>query len=284
MTRPVEIVGHRGARGLFPENTLQGFLAAWAAGCRTFELDVGMTRDGVVVVHHDLALNPAIAREASGAWIAGPPRLIRDMTFEQLLSHDVGRLKPGSPYRALYRHQKPMDGARVPPLADVLRALPEARFIIELKTDPRFPDQTVPPAHLAEAALAIVEAVEASARVTFESFDWRGPRHLRTLRPDMPIMFLSREETERDAALWWDLPAAPSSVQHFIASLGLTLWAPEWRTLNRATVDTAHALGIQVFPWTVNRTGPIRKLIGWGVDGVITDRPDVAASVQSAML
>ena len=284
MTRPVAIIGHRGARGLFPENTVEGFLAARAAGCTWFELDVGMTRDGAVVVHHDLALHPAIARDASGRWISGTPPLIHDLTLAQLRAYDVGRLRPGAPYRLLYRHQKPIDGARVPLLAEVLRAVPDARMTIEIKTDPRHPGGTAAPEDLADAALAVVTAADAVSRVTFESFDWRGPRHIRASRPDIPILFLTRPETERDATLWWDQPARPESTPHFVASLGVEYWAPDWETLTRASLDTAHGLGLKVVPWTVNRTAAIRKMIRWGVDGLITDRPDLAAAVQSAML
>src|SRR3954452_24727585 len=92
MTRQIDIRGHRGARGLFPENTLEGFLAAAALGVTAFELDVGMTADGVVVVSHDLALNPDLTRDATGAWLDGKGPLIQSLIYKQLQSYDVGRL------------------------------------------------------------------------------------------------------------------------------------------------------------------------------------------------
>src|SRR5476649_1321962 len=96
MKRPLDIQGHRGARALFPENTLEGFLAAYALGVKAFELDVGLTADGVVVVSHDPALNPDITRDALGAWLHEGGPAIRSLTRAQLCTFDVGRIRPES--------------------------------------------------------------------------------------------------------------------------------------------------------------------------------------------
>jgi glycerophosphoryl diester phosphodiesterase len=279
MTGQVEIIGHRGARGLFPENTIEGFRRAWEFGLRSFELDVGMTADGVVVVSHDLALNPAITRDTSGRFLSGAPPIIHRMAFDALHGYDVGRIRPGSPYRLAHPAQKPHDGARIPALAEVLAGFAEARFIIELKTDPRYPDDTVTPAELADATLAVVDAAGAADRIILESFDWRGPIHVRRTRPEIRLAWLTREETVRDAAVWWDghTPAQfRHSVPAAVAARGGAIWAPAWETLTRPLLDEAHASGLRVIPWTVNRRAAIRRMIGWGVDGLITDRPDRA--------
>ena len=184
MMRRVEVIGHRGARGLFPENTIEGFRRCLDLGVRSFELDVGMTADGVVVVSHDPALNPAITRDAAGQWLSGPGPLIHDLTFDALRSYDVGRIRPVSEYRMRHRMQKGQDGARIPTLRDVLLLSADATFIVELKTDPRYPGTTAEPAALAEAVLMVVDAAAPAARVILESFDWRGPRHIRRVRPD----------------------------------------------------------------------------------------------------
>jgi hypothetical protein len=136
MTRPLDIQGHRGARALFPENTLGGFLAAHALGVQAFELDVGMTADGVLVVSHDPALNPDITRDASGVWLSHRGPTIRSLTYSELHAYDVGRIRPGSRSALLFPDQTPTDGARIPTLAAVLAALPEARFTVGVKTDP----------------------------------------------------------------------------------------------------------------------------------------------------
>jgi glycerophosphoryl diester phosphodiesterase len=287
MTRQVEVIGHRGARGLFPENTVKGFRASLDLGVRSFELDVGMTADNVVVVSHDLALNPAITRDANGQWLSGTGPLIHHLTFDDLSAYDVGRIRPATTYRILYRAQKSSDGAQVPALADVLRLSVEANFIIELKTDPRHPDWTADPAALADAVLAVVDTTGAGKRVILESFDWRGPRHVRRIRPDITLAWLTREETERDAALWRGTAHGGKTVPATVAAEGGPIWAPAFATVTRASVAEAHDLGLRVLPWTVNRRAAMRGLIAWGVDGLITDRPDVAmeeAGAHSLML
>ncbi len=284
MRRPPRVIGHRGARGLFPENTLEGFQRAFALGVRHFELDAGMTADDVVVVTHDLALNPAITRDANGRWLDPPARLIRDLSYDALRAFDVGRIRPASRYRLMHRHQQAIEGARIPRLTDVLRAIPAAHVIIELKTDPRSPGRTYRPEVMADAVLAIVDAHHAATRVTIESFDWRGPIHIARTRPEITLAWLTSAETTRDAALWWALPNADATkIPEAVSSMGGPIWAPAWTQLSRPDLERAHALGLEVIPWTVNHRAAMRRLRRWGVDGLITDRPDIALSeFQSA--
>jgi glycerophosphoryl diester phosphodiesterase len=281
MRRPLDIQGHRGARALFPENTLEGFLAASKLGVAAFELDVGMTADRVVVVNHDLALNPDIVRDASGAWLVqrGPP--LWSLTYAELSRYDVGRLCPGTRTEALFPDQRPHDGARIPTLASVLAALPDTRFTIEVKTDPARPKWTAPAHDLADATLAVIERVGAVDRVTVEAFDWRVQRHIRAARSDIRLAWLTRPETILDAALWWDGIVPGNSVPAAVAAEGGPIWAPDYISLTEALVREAHALGLMVLPWTVNQPGDMRRLIDWGIDGLISDRPDLALAVSA---
>ncbi len=152
---PVAIIGHRGARGLHPENTLEGFRAALRAGVARFELDAGISADGVVVVHHDPALNPDLAREPDGGWIAPPPPLLKELTQAEIARFDVGRIRPGSPTAARFPDQVPIDGARIPTLAAVL-ALP-AHFTIEVKSLATRPEATIAPEAMAERVAAAID-------------------------------------------------------------------------------------------------------------------------------
>jgi glycerophosphoryl diester phosphodiesterase len=284
-TLPLGLQGHRGARGLFPENTIEGFQATAAMGVEAVELDVGMTSDGVVVVSHDLTLNPDIVRDtATGKWLTAPGPALRSLTLACLGRFDVGRLRPGSLYGAQFPDQRPHDGASVPKLEDVLRLLPRMRFTIELKTDPRFPGQTAEPAALAEATLAAIDTAGAADRVLIESFDWRGPRHVRRIRSEIRLAWLTRPETERNARLWWDGPHPDDfggSVPRAVAAEGGPVWAPDHASLTRELIEEAHALGLQVLPWTVNDPNRMRRLHAWGVDGLITDRPDLWSFVSN---
>jgi glycerophosphoryl diester phosphodiesterase len=279
MTRRIDIQGHRGARALFPENTLEGFLAAAALGVCAFELDVAMTADGVVVVSHDPMLNRDITRDATGAWLTARGPAIRSLPHAALRDYDVGRIRPRSAMSFLFPGQAPHDGARIPTLAAVLAALPNARFTIEVKTDPAHPDWTAPPTELADATLSVIDAAGAVARVVVESFDWRVQRHVRKTRPDIRLAWLTRAETVRDAALWWDGATAAGSVPARVAAEGGPIWAPDYASLTESEVREAHALGLFVLPWTVNRPADMRRLIDWGVDGLISDRPDLALKV-----
>src|SRR5262249_2113133 len=136
-THALDLEGHRGARGLAPENTLAAFHKAIAIGVTTIETDMAVTSDGVIVISHDPLLNPDIVRDADGRWLAakGPP--IHSLTLAELRRYDIGRLNPASAYAKQFPEQRPADGERFPTLADVF-ALGKAsakpvRFNIETK-------------------------------------------------------------------------------------------------------------------------------------------------------
>ena len=277
------LIGHRGARGLFPENTCEGFARAVALGIDGIELDVGVTADGVPVVCHDPALNPDLVRSADGRWLQGPGPLIRSLTAAELACYDVGRVRPGSAIAS--PDQIPHDGARIPRLDEVLSRF-DTRFVIELKTLADHPDWTVPAVEMAELVAVAVEARRAAGRVWIESFDWRGPRHLRRTRPGLALAWLTRQATVAAARLWWDGPtpadyggSVPRAVAAEAGVRSGDVWAPDHVDLTKELIAEAHELGLAVLPWTVNRPEEMARLIGWGVDGLVTDRPDLARGV-----
>jgi glycerophosphoryl diester phosphodiesterase len=279
LPRRLDIQGHRGARALFPENTLEGFLATAALGVSAFELDVGLTADGVLVVTHDFALNPDIVRDAFGEWLSENGPTIHALTYADLSRYDVGRLRPGSRLAASFPDQQPYDGARIPSLAAILAAMPDARFTIEVKTHPAHPEQSASAQALADATLTVIDSAKAVERVIVEAFDWRVQRHIRRQRPDVKLAWLTSAETVRNSALWWD-GATASSVPAAVAAEGGPFWAPDFETLTEAAVQEAHDLGLAILPWTVNRPADMRRLINWGVDGLISDRPDLALAIR----
>ncbi|HUQ25358.1 MAG TPA: glycerophosphodiester phosphodiesterase family protein, partial [Burkholderiales bacterium] len=134
----MDVQGHRGTRGHLPENTLPAFERALEIGVDTLEMDCGITKDGVVVIHHDRRLNPDFARGADGKWVSAPAPTIFELTFQQLQQYDVGRIRPGSEYAKRFPHQKPIDGTRVPKLADLFLMTKNTgvRFNIETKLLP----------------------------------------------------------------------------------------------------------------------------------------------------
>jgi glycerophosphoryl diester phosphodiesterase len=284
MRNRIDLQGHRGARGLFPENTIEGLLAGLAIGIDTFEIDIAVTADGVPVLSHDAALNPAITRGADGRWLERRGPLIRSLRVDELVEYDVGRIRPNTNYARLFPHQRPHDGARIPRLSDVLAVDSTVRFNIELKTYPDHPEWTATPAAMAEAVLATLDAAGADARVTIESFDWRGLHHLQCGRPLLPLAWLTRMGAEAMAALWWDGPRPEDfggSVPRVVAAEGGRIWAPEHTSLTRNQLDEAHELTLKVIAWTVNTPRAMRRLMRCGIDGIITDRPDIARRVMA---
>jgi glycerophosphoryl diester phosphodiesterase len=271
------LIGHRGARGLYPENTIDGFMAAQALALDGVELDIGMTADGVPVVCHDPALNPELTR-LDGVWLSTPGPLLRNLAITELARYDVGRARSGGLVAIANPDQLPCDGARIPRLAEVLAAV-DGRFLIELKTFPDHPDWTYAPHEIAEAVVEAADRLGATARITIESFDWRGPRHVRRVRPEIELAWLTRAATVAAAKLWWNGPSPADfggSVPRAVAAEGGRIWAPEHRDLTAELLAEAHSLGLRVFAWTVNRPSDMQRLIGWGIDGLITDRPDLA--------
>ncbi len=261
-----DLQGHRGARGLWPENTLPAFAAALTLGVTTLELDTGITRDGVVVVHHDRTLNPDITRGPDGRWLEKRGPALRSMDYAELQKFDVGRLRPGSDYGRPFATQQPVDGTRIPKLAEVFALARKAgnelvRFNIETKLSPEAPDETLPPAQFARAVVAEIRKAGVAARSTIQSFDWRTLAVVQAEAPDIATVYLTGQE-------FADPPSR-------IRQAGGGIWSPNFNAVRAAVLKQAHAQGLQVIVWTVNEPAHIAAMLDLGVDGIISDRPDL---------
>ncbi|MEE9495779.1 MAG: glycerophosphodiester phosphodiesterase family protein [Desulfobacterales bacterium] len=149
--RKLNIIGHRGAAGLAPENTLSAFARACEIGVDAVEFDILLTADRKAVVYHDFSLKPELTRTPDGKWLesASPPA-IKDLRLVDLKTYDVGRLKPGTRYSRRYPEQTPVDGERIPTLREVIRLHKKqcdtaTQLWIEIKTSPEKPDLTPAP-------------------------------------------------------------------------------------------------------------------------------------------
>jgi glycerophosphoryl diester phosphodiesterase len=288
----IDLQAHRGGRALMPENTLAAFSNAIGMGVTTLELDIGLTADDVVVISHDMALNPDHTRNARGEFLSSKGPAIRTLTLAQLQTYDVGRIDPRSDYGKPFPKQLVRDGERIPTLASLFERVRAAgadqvRFNIETKVDPTRPDETGSPEQMVRALLAEIDKAGMAQRVTIQSFDWRTLALVRDQAPQIPRAYLSTARTLRDSR-WTaglrfeDFGSAPRLVKAAAGDgPGQVIWSPAFKDLTPDLLKESHALGQQVLPWTVNERADLIRLIDWGVDGIITDDPAILRDVMS---
>jgi len=285
-----DLQGHRGARGLMPENTLPAFAKALAIGVSTLELDLAVTRDHQVVVMHNPRFEPEIARQGNGDWLLQSSPSIHSMTLNQVKTYDVGRLNPGRKYAERYLDQQAIDGTRVPTLGEVFELVDKAdnrwvRFNIEVKIDPRNPLITHPPEEFVAAVIEVIRSYGMTQRVTVQSFDWRALQAVQELAPGIKTSYLtvdqdwlSNLQTGKPGKSPWlnnyDVDDFDGSAARAIKAAGGSIWSSYHKEVNARAIKMAQGLGLAVNVWTVNDTSRMRELIEMGVDGIITDYPD----------
>ncbi len=275
--------------------TLAGFAFALDLHVSTLELDCAVTRDGVVVVSHDPALNPDHTRDERGRFLERPGPAISTLTYAELQRYDVGRLRPGTPYAARFPDQQPVDGERVPRLADVFalarsRANAKVRFNIETKLSPDQPQLTLAPEPFATVVVDAVRAAGMADRTTIQSFDWRTLIVVHRIAPEIATVALTDQQPGYDTVQagrpgpspWFgglDVDDFGGSVPKAVLASGARVWSPDYLDLDAKLVEEAHALGLAVVPWTVNEPAEMRRVLALGVDGMISDRPDLLRAV-----
>ncbi len=286
--RPFDLEGHRGARGLAPENTLAAFRRAIGIGVATIETDVAITKDDVPVISHNPALVPELVRDASGKWLPGTGAPIRALTLDGLRRYDVGRANPQTRYAREFPEQLPSDGERFPTLRELLQMAANTprrlRLNLETKLTPDDAVATADPATFVRLILEAVREAKLADRVTIQSFDWRTLREVKRVAPSVPTSCLTIESSGMntmapgpDGRSPWHAGLALrdyGSVPALVAAAGCGTWSMFWRNLTPALVEEAHAAGLAVLPWTVNDPADMQRLIDMGVDGIITDYPD----------
>jgi glycerophosphoryl diester phosphodiesterase len=307
-------IAHRGGAGLRPENTLAAFAHALDLGVDGFELDVHVAKDGTVVVFHDDALKPEIVRDGDGRWLDAPGPLIKDLTFADLQTYDIGRLKPGTKYAARNPKQTAQDGERIPRLADVIwlinRQGGSERLWIELKTNFIDRTRTASPEVMAKTVVRVLKREKFLDRAVLVGFDWPALIAAKKIEPKVKCWFTTLPQSwfgeappppehgpppapelemlraaERSAAPWtggYDR-AKHGSVIKAAKAAGADGWFPYYADINRATLAEARDLGLAVGAWTVNDNNDLARLADLGVDGLCTDYPDRLSAVLKGM-
>jgi glycerophosphoryl diester phosphodiesterase len=266
----VEVHGHRGARGLRPENTLPGFAHALALGVDAIELDVGLSADGVVVLNHDQVLSPRNLADTAPAQPDDPSfpyvgKPIRELTLAQLRTVDAGA------------------GSGVPTLAEACTLLAPADMTlsVELKTDPTWTDEEV---ELFTATVVdVLKSHGMTGRTRLLAFDWRVLVEAHRHYPELGRVALIERKTLVPGTAWLAGQSPEDPVAAALA-VGATALSPEHVIATPALVEDAHTAALPVIVWTVNTREDMTRFIDYGVDAIVTDYPDRLLNVLAAAL
>ena len=289
------IHGHRGARGLAPENTLAGFACALKVGVDVLELDLRMSADGKIVIHHDRKLNPDLTRIKAGTWLTPPTKPLDHYTFEALQQFDMGHARPESSILKRFPCQTAWDGQTIPDLAmlrdRVAPALDDGLLLnLEIKSDPLKPEQGPTPTDWATTLVDELNTLGLIDQCWVQSFDWRVLRQIHALTDQLPTGFLTSAQPDFDtitahansASPWLD-GYDPAQFSHnlpqAIAAAGGHYWGPFFQDLTRSRVAEAQSLGLEVHTWTVNEITHIETMVDYAVNGIISDYPDRVRTV-----
>lgn len=307
-----DLQAHRGGAALVVENTLPAFANALELGVHTLELDVQITEDGYAVVTHDRDPSPDKCVDTVPAFLGDPKfpyvpgtRFIRDLTLAQVRTIDCG-----SKRLADFPEQRTAPGARMPLLSEVFDLVhayraDEVMLNVESKVEAGAPEQTAPREQFVQVIAAEVRRAHLENQVTIQSFDWGSLMRMREVAPELPLVALTSgqdflQQGQPGASPWLggiDIDDFPGSLQEkFVgaaASFGAAAVSPVHGSPQDGTVDdpgyqpfttaalvqAAHRRGMRVVPWTVDDRATMTALIDLGVDGLITNRPDLLRTI-----
>lgn len=246
----IQVHGHRGARAMRPENTLPAFEYAIAQGVDALELDMAVTRDGVLVVSHDPFLRTPVC--------TGPRNevAIHSLTLAEVRPWDCGAQR-----NPLFATQQPVPGTRMPTLDEVFDLAPKGKFLfnIETKITPEHPELAPTPAEFARLVLDAVRRHHLEKRVVLQSFDFRTLHEMKKIAPEITLSALYE--------------GPPRDFVTIGREAGAQIVSPAFRLVTPEQVRAAHAAGLQVLPWTPNTPEDWARLADAGVDGIISDNP-----------
>ncbi|WP_461788379.1 glycerophosphodiester phosphodiesterase family protein [Pedobacter sp.] len=271
---PFEVQGNRGARGLMPENTIPGMIKALEVGATTLKMEVVISKDKQVVVSQEPYFNHVISIAPTGEEITLKNEKkfnIYQMNYQEVKQFDVGsKPNPRFPQQEKFRVEKPL-------LSDLID---KVEFFVakKKKTKPHYNIETKlirkgdgefqpSPEEYVELIMAVIKAKKLEKRVTIHSFDIRSLQYLHQKYPEIPTS-LGIDEKE--------------DFENNIKALGFTptIYSPYMPLVGKGLVDKCHAAGIKIIPWTVNTVKDIIYLKNLGVDGIVTDYPNLMAEVK----
>lgn len=263
--------GHRGCRGLMPENTIPAMMHALSLGVTTLELDVVITKDRKVVLSHEPFFNHDITTRPDGNSVSLTEERglnIYKMNYDEVKKFDVG-LKP----HPRFPQQQKM-AAYKPLLSEVFDSVqtqikktkqPQVYYNIETKSIPATDDVFHPkPAEFVELLMAVIKEKRLEEYVIIQSFDFRTLQSLHQKYPTIKTAMLIEDYDKR-------------GIEKQIEALGFqpTIYSPHYSLVTETLINYCHERKLKIIPWTVNSKEEIERLKKMGVDGIITDYPDL---------
>ncbi len=280
----IRVVGHRGARGILPENSMLGFEFAMSTGAHLLEFDVVMTADFVPVITHNHRLHVPTFRDQSGQFLTSEPK-VADLKLEEVKTYDIGRIDGSSAYGRRFPDQAQMDGVRVPRLSELLNCVAQpqydaAQLMLEIKSDPDYFRDADYRARLVREVVAEVRAAGLAQRTLLHSFDWNLLAECQRQAPDIAASFLTqlpknKDEVGEDSAksISPDFAGREEKIPELVQKANGALWCPYVNDVTAENVQRAREMGLVVAVWTVNELDDIDRMIAFKVDAIISDYP-----------
>jgi len=270
-----EVQGNRGARGLMPENTIPSMIKALENGATTLKMEVVISKDKQVVVSQEPYFNHAISISPNGEEITLKNEKkfnIYKMDYEEVKHFDVGsKPNPRFPQQEKFRVEKPLLGNlidKVELFVSKKKRMAKPHYNIETKLIRKGDGEFQPsPAEYVELVMDIIKAKKLEGRVTIHSFDIRSLQYLHEKYPHIPTS-LGIDEKE--------------DFENNIKALGFnpTIYSPYLPLVGKGLVDKCHAAGIKIIPWTVNTLKDFNYVKNLGVDGIVTDYPNLITEMK----
>lgn len=295
----IEIYAHRGGRGLEPENTMPAYYSALNQGVDYVDMDVGITKDGVIVVTHELSLDPDLTRYRGEFIKEATP--ISMLTYQAIQQYDVGSINQKAKYAQYFPEQRQLDHVKIPSLKEVIQEVKAISggtvgFQIEIKTDPKKADLTVTPEIFAQKLYQVLKEEGVIKQTEVQAFDFKCLLALQKLDKNLKTAYLTDYKTDPKTGdkktLWtagYDVSDYHDSFPQLIKALRGHIWGPYQMDLTKKDLDDAHRLGLKVVVWgwpeeegTEFNQNRMVELMQWGVDGIITDRPDKLRNLLKA--
>ena len=284
----IKIYGHRGERGVLPENTLESFKYLFENNFSGLEVDILFSKDLVPVITHDFFLDKDQTKDLDGNWIEDENIKIISKTFKELLNYDVGAVNKLSSYGRRFLNQKSLENQKIPKLSDIFElinsnGIKDVVLNLEIKSTPIEDNLTPSPKEMVSIIKKEIEKSKLSEKILISSFDWRILREFSIQAPDLVRGYLSFqqdtgvkiEKTIYKNSPWLDLTLEFNEydLPRLIKQLGGKVWCPFYRDITKKNVDMAHEEGLGVNVWTVNKENDMIQMIKYGVDAIITDYP-----------